>query len=70
MGEWPPPDVCWVEVDPNRALVQVEQLPESALDLGVHFPRFPFLNQLRLCHAPGHLWGRRGSVGLTGGDSA
>lgn len=40
---------------PFLLLLQIEPFPKSALDFGIHFPWFSFLNQLCFCHPPGHL---------------
>lgn len=48
---------------PFLLLLQIEPLPKGALDFRVHFPCFPFLNQLCFCHPPGYLWQQVQSVG-------
>lgn len=36
-------------------LLQIELLPEGALDFGVHFPWFSLLHHLCVCHKSGDL---------------
>lgn len=40
---------------PFLLLLQIEPFPKGALDFGIHFPWFSFLNQLCFRHPPGHL---------------